>query len=228
MHRMTSALFGAAFLLTTAATTAFATEARPAPPMVVATLSAPAAVGPSSQGATEPQAEEAPDGSIRTLIKAVSYQTFSSLNDFAFGYFYGGGLVAGGLLVLANAMSETAVTFVHDRLWSEAVGDTPEAEDATRTTRTATYSSINLVRTFLMGRVVAGSAVVAGVYMALNAVNDAVVYAGNDLIFASIWPAGSDSPEWSRFFPFLAAAEGQSELPRFTPETAATLPVPKR
>lgn len=231
MHR-TVALTMCAWLAAAAATPAAATEAAAPtaspPSLVIATLSAPATVAAPSQVTTVPESEEAGDGSIRTLIKAVSYQTFSSLNDFAFGYFYGGGLLAGGLLVLANAMSETAVTFVHDKLWSEAVGDNPEAEDASRSSRTATYTSINLVRTFMMGRVVAGSALVGGIYMALNAVNDAVVYAGNDLIFANIWPAGTGAPDWGRFFPFLAAAESQGELPRYTPETAATLPVPKR
>lgn len=149
--------------------------------------------GPAS-ASTVTETEAPVDGTARTLAKAISYQTFSSLNDFAFGYFVGGGLLAGGLLVLANAMSETVVTFVHDKLWAEAVGDTPEAEDETRGTRTATYTSLNLVRTFMMGRIVAGSAVVAGIYMVLNAVNDAVVYAGNDVVFASIWPAGTAAP----------------------------------
>lgn len=152
------------------------------------------------------EADPAVDGTARTLVKAISYQTFSSLNDFAFGYFYGGGLLAGGLVVLANAMSETVVTFVHDRLWAEAVGDTPQAEEETRSSRTATYTSLNLVRTFMMGRVVAGSALVAGIYMALNAVNDAVVYAGNDLVFGTLWPAGTAVPT-------LAAAHTTAVVP---------------
>jgi len=144
-------------------------------------------------GAIRVSAQET-EGSTRALVKAASYQTLSSLNDFAFGYLVGGSALAGGLLVLANAASETVVAYLHDRGWTVAVGDTPEAEDATRAARTATYAGLNAVRTFSMGRAVAGDPLVAGAYVAINAATDAAVYAGNDAAFAAIWPAGTAPP----------------------------------
>lgn len=154
-------------------------------------------------GASPVSAQET-DGSSRALVKAATYQTLSSLNDFAFGYFAGGGMLAGGLLVLANAASETVVAYLHDRSWSAVAGDTPEAEDATRSARTATYTGLNALRTFGMGQAVAGNPFVAAAFVAFNAATDAAVYAGNDKVFAAAWPAGTSAPDPARHIPSVS------------------------
>lgn len=162
----------------------------------------------ATAGAIDVSAQEsdgsASEGSARGLAKAASYQTLSSLNDFAFGYLVGGSALAGGLLVLANAATETVVAYLHDRTWAAAVGDTPQAEEATRNARTATYTGLNAVRTFGMGQAVAGNPLVAGAFVAFNAATDAAVYAGNDAAFAAAWPAGAAAPDVGRHIPSVS------------------------
>ena len=124
----------------------------------------------------------------RTWYKSLSYQTLSSVDDFAFGYLFGGGVAAGGILVLANAVSELAVNYAHDLTWAVASRDLAVPEEETRTTRTVTYTAVNTVRVFGLGLLVTGNAAASLGYVAFNAVADAAVYAANDAVWARYWP----------------------------------------
>ena len=129
----------------------------------------------------------------RTLYKTFSYQTLSSLDDFAFGYFFGGGIAAGSLLVVANAVSELAVNYAHDLTWAVASQDTGLSEAETRTTRTATYTAINTIRVFGLGLLFTASAAVSLGYVAFNSAADAAVYAANDIVWDRYWPLSDPS-----------------------------------
>jgi|GEM_PF-5973476 len=131
----------------------------------------------------------------RTWYRSISYQTLSSLDDFGFGYFLGGGAAAGGVLVLANAVSELAVNYAHDLTWAIASRDLAVPEGDTRTTRTFTYTAMNTVRVFGLGILITGNAVTSLGYVAFNAVADAGVYAANDAAWDIYWPAPEPSQQ---------------------------------
>ena len=159
---------------------------RPLPLIAALTLTAATALA-------EPPAAPSPadDSGERALYKSISYQAVSSVDDFLFGYFLGGGATAGAILVAANAATEIATNYAHDRAWALVVGDNPEAEDRTRAARTLTYTGINTFRTYALGHAMTGDPMTSIVYVTVNAAADAAAYAANDAAWAALWPAGT-------------------------------------
>jgi uncharacterized membrane protein len=118
----------------------------------------------------------------------------SSFDDFAFGYVFGGGITGGGILVLANTASELAVNYAHDLIWAVANRRTGASEADTRITRTASYTAINTFRVFGLGLLVTGNPTASLGYVVFNAVADASVYAGNDVLWNRLWPISVSPP----------------------------------
>jgi uncharacterized membrane protein len=143
-------------------------------------------------GETAPAAN---DGILlrRMVYKTLSYQVFSSVNDFAFGYVFGG-VVGGGLLVAANAASELVTNYAHDLTWVEATRGTGLSESDTRAARTLTYSAVSAVRVFGLGMMVTGSPAISLGYVVFNAAGDAGVYILNDIAWGHLWPVPPPAP----------------------------------
>lgn len=164
-------------------------------PPALAAASDPARVG----------AAAAPESNVlrRTFYKSLSYQALSSLDDFAFGYLFAGGITAGAFLVVANMASELAVNYAHDLTWTVASRTTGTSEAESRPTRTLTYTAVNALRTYGLGLLFTQNHVISLGYVGFNAAADAAVYFLNDVAWDRFWPA--DQPTAPRL-PLLAPA----------------------
>jgi uncharacterized membrane protein len=124
----------------------------------------------------------------RTFYKTLSYQALGSVFDVAFGVIVGGELVMGGVLALANAASDLALTYAHDLSWATATRDSSMSEGDTRAARTTTHMVVNTAQCLGLGLLVTGSAAISAGYVAFNTVTDAALYAANDWMWERIWP----------------------------------------
>jgi uncharacterized membrane protein len=138
-------------------------------------------------------AADAPRGDVsitfdRNIGKTITYQTLSSLNDFAFGLVFAGGVAAGGVLAAASTVTEPIFYYIHESIW-DAYQHHPENERVdTVAAKTATYTSANMIRIFTTGWAVTGSFVLAAGYVAFNSVADSLTYATNDAAWRYVWP----------------------------------------
>jgi uncharacterized membrane protein len=157
-----------------------------------------------SASATEPAAPASDQDLLwRTFYQTATYQALSSLDDFAFGYFFAGGAAAGSILALTNAVTEAGVNYVHDLAWAVASDSSQSASD-TRTTRTVTYTAANAARVFGLGLMITGDPTLSLGYVAFNAVADGGAYAANDMAWERLRPvtaAPNKAPSWT---PFIA------------------------
>jgi uncharacterized membrane protein len=88
---------------------------------------------------------------------------------------------------------ELAVNYAHDVTWAVVTEGTGLTEADTRTTRTMTYTALNVVRVFGLGMLITGDPTASLGYVAFNAAADAVVYAMNDAAWSSVWPTGQSA-----------------------------------
>lgn len=129
----------------------------------------------------------------RTFYKTLSYQALGSIFDVAFGVIVGGELVIGGVLAVANAASDLALTYAHDLSWATATRDSGMSEGDTRAARTTTHMAVNTIQCLGLGLLVTGSAAISAGYVAFNTATDAAVYAANDWMWERLWPLGEPS-----------------------------------
>ncbi len=160
----------------------------------------------AAEPATPDPLTSEPGAVTRSFYRSMSYQVLSSLDDFLFGYVFAGGATAATALAVGSAVSEMAVNYLHDLGWS-VFAITPEDEDHTRQTRTATFSTVNALRSFAISHVVTGNMLVSVGYVAFNTSADAVVYAVNDAVWGLLWPAGGLAPDSDRIASQVAAIE---------------------
>ena len=130
-----------------------------------------------------PQATAGP-----TVLKTLSFLSLASVNDFGFGYLYGG-LAVGGAMVAANLTTGWGLYYLHESGWAAAsqVGPLP---DDTTALRTASFTVVNAARIFGLGLLVAGDPIISGGFVVFNAVGDAVAYVVTDQLWLR-WPVGT-------------------------------------
>ena len=129
----------------------------------------------------------------RTFYKTLSYQALGSVFDVTFGVMVGGELVIGGVLALANAASDLALTYAHDLSWATATRNSGLSEGDTRAARTTTHAVVNAAQCLGLGLLITGSAAISAGYAAFNTVTDAAVYAANDWMWERLWPLAEPS-----------------------------------
>ncbi|QCG91214.1 DUF2061 domain-containing protein [Azospirillum sp. TSH100] len=150
-----------------------------------------------AMSAADAPRDDAPITFDRNLGKTITYQTLSSLNDFAFGLVFAGGVVAGGVLAVASTVTEPIFYYIHENIWDAYQ---PRSEDEgvnTVAAKTATYTSANMMRIFATGWIVTGNPALATGYVAFNSMADSLTYATNDAIWMYVWPRANTDKETS-------------------------------
>lgn len=142
------------------------------------------------------EAEEADPYSIRNLFKTATYQSLSAFDDFLFGWLFGGGVAAGGVLFAVSVTTEPFIYYAHESAWTALAPRTGEAEMELIPYKTATFTMANMGRVFMTGWALTGSPAVAAGFVAFNAFGDAAAYALNDVgwVYFSPIPEPAPSP----------------------------------
>jgi uncharacterized membrane protein len=107
-------------------------------------------------------------------LKTFTFLSLASINDFAFGYAFGG-LLGGGAMIAANLTTGWALYYAHEVVWDQ-VARGPAAADDTSQTRTATFSVVNSMRIYGLGFILTGDHLLSSGFVLFNAAGDAVAY----------------------------------------------------
>lgn len=136
-----------------------------------------------------PARAETDNGTVsRAFAKAATYQTLSSLNDFAFGYLVAGSALVGGAMAAVTTVTEPVFYLVHEMAWDAAIDRTGLDEADLLGPRMVTYGAINAGRVFGVGLLLTGSPAAALGYVGVSLVGDSLAFAFNDLAWSTFAP----------------------------------------
>jgi uncharacterized membrane protein len=129
---------------------------------------------PNAHAAADPVQPPSP-------LKTLTFLSLASINDFAFGYMFGG-LVGGSGMILANLTTGWGLYHVHEVAWGES-GHYVSLPDDTTGMRTTTFTVVNSARIFGLGLLLTGNAAISAGFVVFNALGDAVAYVVTDRIW---------------------------------------------
>jgi len=117
-----------------------------------------------------------------TALKTLSFLSLASVNDFGFGYLFGG-LATGGAMVVANFTTGWELYYLHETAWATS-GHVAALPEDTTALRTASFTVVNSARIFGLGLLITGNPIISGGFVVVNAVGDAAAYVVTD----KLWP----------------------------------------
>jgi uncharacterized membrane protein len=119
-----------------------------------------------------------------STLKTLTFLSLASINDFAFGYAFGGLLTGGGMIV-ANLTTGWLLYYVHEKAWAKTLRFVELPQDNTGI-RTGTFTVVNSARIFGLGLLITGKALISSGFVLFNAAGDAVAYAVTDRLWNPI------------------------------------------